>query len=153
MVGRLLRIRTSRHPHEILVTVVAVLVGILGAFIPDRISPAVNATFGQPEARFFYAFMAAFGVMVLWSMRHRRVDSMLLERAGLIGLGFFFAGYGVAVLAERGLGSGLISTIIPFSFAVANVARIVQIKVDLALLRDYLKDHPDEVEVSHGEHW
>lgn len=153
MVARLLRIRTSRHPHEIMVTAIAVIVGALGAFMPHRISPAVNATFGEPEARVFYGLMAAFGVMVLLSMLHRKVESLLLERAGLIGLGFFFAAYAVAIIADRGLATGLFSAIIPACFTIANIARIIQIKRDLALLRAYLKDHPDEVEVPHGERW
>lgn len=131
-----------------MIAIIAVIVGTIGAFEPERISPAINAQWGLPESQFFYAFMAAFGVMVLWSMRHRRVDSLLLERAGLIGLGFFFAGYAVAVLAERGITTGLMSSIIPTCFAVANLVRVWQIKTDLRLLRAYLKDHPGEDEVS-----
>lgn len=148
---RLLRIRTGRQPHEIMITVAALIVGVIGVFAPMRIHPAIVAAFGEPQSQLFYAAMAVFSAMVLVSLVHRRIESMLLERAGLLALACFFGAYAGAVLSDRGL-NGVMGSIIPACWAIANISRVYQIGYDLKLLRSYLLDHPDEEEIYRRDH-
>lgn len=143
MPGRLLRVRTGRHPHEILLVVAATLLGVVGAFIPELISDAVAAEFPWPWAMIYWIFMAVSGLITLWGIFNKKIEGLLVERAGLTmqatAIGIFI--YCVAEYA--GLG-GLVSMVLPGAIIIGHLSRCWQIKRDLALLTAYLKDHPGE---------
>lgn len=140
---RLLRIRISPQPHEILMAAAATLVGLVGFAVPEEISVSVAALFPSPWARVFYAGMGVFGAVVLGSVFCRKVEGRLVERVALLALACFFAAFAIMVIETRGLG-GLVSSIIPAAWAAGNIWRARQIGQDLRLLRAYLVEHPGE---------
>lgn len=143
MPGRLLQIRTGKHPHEILVIAATILIGTLGATAPERISGAIAAEFLWPWAMVYWVAMAGSGLITLWGILNHKIEGLLVERAGLTLQATMFAIYIYAVSQHTGL-AGLVSMILPAAFAIGNLARCWQIRSDLKLLKAYLKDHPGE---------
>lgn len=136
---RILKIRTSRQPHEVMVMISAVIIGAVGAFVPTKISPAIEEVFTNSGARAYFILMGVFGMIVLVSMKNRNIESMLVEKSGLIVLFFVFFAYSAAVLLNSGI-MALVPVILPSMLAMANVFRAWQISRDLKLLKAFLKD-------------
>jgi hypothetical protein len=145
MVGRLLRIRTGKHPHEIFVIVATVALGIVGVIVPEEISSAIASEFAWPWAVVYWACMVVFGATTLYGIFMHKIEGLLIERAGLVMVAVLYGIFIFAVASYAGW-NGLVSMTLPAAFASANIARCCQIGTDLALLKAYLKDHPgDEV--------
>jgi hypothetical protein len=140
---RLLIVRAGRQPHEIFICLTTFVVGLIGTTIPQKIGAPISAIFGGLPTRLFYLGMAIFSAVVLYSLLHRKIESMLLERVGLVSLSFFYLAYAVAVYAYRGIG-GLVSAILPIAFVLGNIARIWQIGRDLSIIKSYLNEHPED---------
>lgn len=143
VVHRLLKLRTGRQPHEILVISATVLLGIVGVVLPQEISAAVADAFSAFWARAYWAGMVVFGAVTLFGIFRKRIEGLLIERAGLTVLAVLYGTYVYAALATAGL-EALAGITLPTSFAIANLARCWQIRNDLILLRDYLRDHPGD---------
>lgn len=143
MPGRLLRVRTGRHPHEILLVVAATLLGIVGAIFPESISDAVATAFPWPWSMALWIFMALSGLVTLWGIFNHKIEGLLVERAGLTlqatGIGLY-----VYCVFEYAGFSGLVSMVLPGAIIIGHLSRCWQIKRDLALLTAYMKDHPGE---------
>lgn len=140
---RLLTVRSGRHPHEVLILIAAGLIGVIGMTIPDKISNSIIEVFGMVGGRTFYGGMFVFAAVALYGVWKRKVEGLMIERASLIALTTFFFAYGSSVLMVNGV-VGLVSAILPLSFAIANCCRIAQIKTDLYYIKEYLTDHPDD---------
>jgi predicted lysophospholipase L1 biosynthesis ABC-type transport system permease subunit len=140
---RLLRIRTGKHPHEILVVFASSVLGLAGSIAPHRISIAIHSEFAYPWAMVFWMMMAIFSLITLYGILNHRVEGMLIERAGLIVLSALYGMYVFAVLSYAGW-MGVASTVLPLAFAIGNLSRCWQIRTDLALLTSYLRDHPGD---------
>ncbi len=130
-------IRTGRHPHEILVLVAAVAIGVQGCLFPRDVNPAVHALLGPWGGFVFFATLSVFALVTLYGIRQGKIDGLLVERAGLAVLAVFFMAFTAAVLDYRGL-SALGSASFPFCLALANIWRIRQIRTDLKTLRTAL---------------
>lgn len=143
MVDRLLKIRTGRQPHELLVLLATVILGTVGTFLPEKISTAIAETFARPISSVYWAGLALFAGIALFGIIRRRVDGLLIERAALVVLTALYGAYVVAVISSSGL-AGFAACALPLAFAIANVCRVFQIRRDLQLLASYLKDHPGE---------
>lgn len=143
MPSRLLRIRTGKHPHEILVVAATILLGITGAIWPDRTSVAIASEFTWPWSMAYWASMAAAGIITMWGIFDRRIDGLLIERAGLTIQASLFGLYIYAVAQFAGA-NGFVSMVLPAAFATGSLSRCWQIRTDLALLKSYLIDHPGE---------
>lgn len=141
MVHRLLKVRTGRQPHETLVVATTVLLGAIGVALPQEISAAVADAFTVFWARAYWAALVVFGSVTLWGIFYRRVEGLLIERAGLTVLAVLYGTLVYAVLATDGL-AGLTGTALPACFVVANLSRCWQIRTDLVLIKDYLREHP-----------
>lgn len=143
MTDRLLRIRTGRHPHEVLVLIASVVVGIVGLIVPTEVSDAVTHSMTSGLARFYYLGLAFFSAVALWGIFRHKVDGLLIERVAITVVALYYMIFAACVIGDRGL-SGLMGIVIPVSYCIANLARCWQIRIDLALLRSYLADHPGE---------
>jgi hypothetical protein len=143
MPGRLLRIRTGKHPHEILVVGATIMLGIVGTIWPDRISAAIDQEFSWPWSVAYWVSMAAAGSITMWGIFNRKIDGLLIERAGLTIQASLFGLYVYAVAQYVGF-AGFASMVLPIAFAAGSLARCWQIGTDLSLLKEYLKDHPGE---------
>ena len=126
-----------------MILVASLVLGVVGSAAPERISSAVSMQFQAPWASFFWAGLTIFGALALYGIFTPKIEGLLVERIALAALTLFYVTFAVAVVLYAGLG-GLVSTALPLAFAVGNVARIVQVRQDLALLKSYLKDHPGE---------
>lgn len=140
---RLLAVRSGRHPHEILILIAASLIGLIGILFPDTISPAISQIFNTNGSRIFFGGMFAFAAIALYGVWKRKVEGLMIERGCLIALTCFFTAYSLSVLFHTGL-TGVIASILPLSFAIANICRIVQIRTDIIYIQSYLNDHPGE---------
>lgn len=146
MTKRLLEVRTGRHPHEIAVIVASLAVGIVGTYQPEVISRPITLIFPWPWSMAYWCLMVLFGAVALFGvLRTKRIDGLLVERAGLTGLAFLYVSYVLAVFEFAGTG-GLFGALLPGAFAIGSIARCWQIGTDLILIKSYLIDHPgDEV--------
>lgn len=137
------RLRIAPQPHEMLMALASLVIGIVGTVFPEQISVPVAMLFPSPWARVFYAFIGLFGAVVLISVPFRTIEGRLVERLGLYALAAFFAAYAGMVISTRGTG-GIVASIIPLAWAIGNVWRGRQITSDLKTLTRYMRDHPDE---------
>ena len=144
MPDRLLHVRTGRHPHEILVLLATVLVGVVGTVLPSEVSQAVAETLDGWLGRAYYVGLAAFSSIALWGIFRRRIEGLLVERVAITVVALYYAVFAACVFWYYGLG-GAMGAVIPTAYCIANLARCWQIKTDLALLKSYLRDHPGEV--------
>lgn len=150
MPHRIARIRAGRHPHEILVAFTALFIGVTGVAFGGAMSPSLNATFGAPWRSVYFVGLAVGGAVTLWGIARRRIEGMLIERAGLWMLAMLFAAYSAAIIADRGV-IGLAFALIPLSYTATTVMRCLQIGRDLELLKQYLADIPSERTDGHGD--
>jgi hypothetical protein len=132
-------IRTGRHPHEILVLVAAVVIGVQGVIFPRDINPAVHDLLGAWGGSAYFAALVLFAFVTLYGIRQGKIDGLLVERAGLAVLAVFFFAFAAAVLNYRGI-SAIGSASFPLALAVANIWRIRQIRNDLKTLRTALSE-------------
>lgn len=129
--ARLRVVRTGRSPHEILVCVTAFLIGASGLVAPTSISPAIDAAFPDSFEDLYFAGLVLSSALTLVGIMRYRVEGLLLERVGLVVQACFFAAYGIAIMSSRGL-EALAFALIPVCFTIANIARVWQIRTDLA---------------------
>lgn len=142
--NRLLRVRTGKQPHEVAILIISIVIGVVGSFGPERISNAIAETFTPPWAAVFWAGLAVFGAVALWGVFAPKIEGLLTERIGLIALALFYAAFAGTIMLYSGK-SGLLSTALPLAFCAGNIGRAIQIRKDLKLLTDYLRDHPNEI--------
>lgn len=140
---RILQIRTGKHPHEVLVLCFTTVLGIVGSFVPEEISDAIAKEFLWPWSMAFWIAMTVTGLISLYGIYNKKIDGLLIERAGLTLQATLFGVYIYAVSRHSGL-EGLVAMALPAALAAGNIYRCWQIKTDLALLTSYLKDHPGE---------
>lgn len=138
---RLLRVRTGRQPYEVAVLVMSVVLGIVGTFVPEGISGAIDAEFNTFWSRTYWAALTLFATITLVGIHRRRVEGLLIERGGLTVMAALFGTYVYAAVATNGL-AGIAASALPLSFVIASLARCWQIRDDLRLLTSYLRDHP-----------
>jgi hypothetical protein len=143
MTKRLLEIRTGRQPHEVFILVLSIVIGCIGAVIPDQVGNAISSVLHGWPIHLYYAGLALFAAVTLLGVFSPKIEGLLVERAGLIVVGLYYAAFAVAVFAYAGAG-GAMGTLLPIGYMVANGARVWQIHTDLALLKSYLADHPDD---------
>lgn len=143
MPSRLLRIRTGKHPHEIVVIIATILLGTVGALWPEQINAAIANEFNWPWSTAYWVALAGAGVITMWGILDHRIDGLLVERAGLTLQATLFGLYIYAVAQYAGF-SGFVGMVLPAAFAAGSLARCWQIRTDLALLKAYLTDHPGE---------
>lgn len=143
MPERLLKIRTGRQPHETLVVIATGLLGVVGLMLPHEVSGAIADALTPHWASVFWAGIALFAFITLWGIYKRRIDGLLVERAGLTVLTALYGGYVLILLTYRGW-DALAGAALPLAFAIANVVRCFQIGNDLSLLKSYLKDNPND---------
>ncbi|SDN79428.1 hypothetical protein SAMN05428965_1655 [Geodermatophilus sp. DSM 45219] len=91
--------------------------------------------------RAFWIALVLFAGVTLYGIYRRRIEGLLIERAGLTVMAALYGTYIYASLAVNGL-DGVTSIALPLSFVVANLARCWQIRTDLVLMSSYLKEHP-----------
>lgn len=142
-VHRILQIRTGKHPHEVLVLIFTTILGTVGSVMPSEISDSVAGEFPWPWCMIYWIAMTATGLLTLSGIFNRKIEGLLIERAGLTLQATLFGAYIYAVSQHAGM-SGLVSMVLPASLIAGNIYRCWQIKTDLALLTSYLKDHPGE---------
>lgn len=128
-------IRSGRHPHEVVLLLVCVLVGAVGTFGFDQAASTTIRSLPEPWGRFFYLGVLAGSVVALSGAYWRGLAGPLIERSGLITLAGMWASYTVAVLMNSGLRNGWGFSLIVGGFAVANVWRYVQISGELRRIR------------------
>lgn len=144
MPSRLLRVRTGRHPHEIAILSASAIIGILGILFPENISNSVTHVLPWPWALIFWGVLASFAFVTLWGVFNSKIEGLLVERAGLIVVTIMYGIFIYCVLSYAGIG-GAVSAILPGAYLVGNIARCIQIRRDLVLLKSYLTDHPGEI--------
>lgn len=142
MVSRLLAVRSSAHPHELLVCLVAVLIGLYGLLDID-VSPAIVNTLPPMWRIVFFLVLVLGGVIgplgLLW---RDRLMGLLIERVGMVVLALGFTVYTVAIFATA---TSFVFGLLPLAFVVTTLLRIVQIGRHFKLLTSYYTDHPEAV--------
>jgi hypothetical protein len=114
-----------------------------GSIAPHRISNSVANEFPWPWAAIYWGCMAFSGMITLYGIFDRKIDGLLIERAGLMLLTAVYGLFVYAVIQYAGL-SGFVGAGFPIAFAIGNLWRCWQIRTDLVLLKSYLRDHPGE---------
>lgn len=143
MVARLLHVRTGRQAHEIVILIASIIVGVVGAVLPEDVSNAIAHVMHGWVIHTYYAGLAAFSVLTLCGILYRKIEGLLVERVGLTVVALYYAVFAVCIISYAGL-AGAMGALLPVAYTIGNSARIWQIRTDLSLLKDYLADHPDD---------
>lgn len=137
--SRAVLVRSGRHPHEIALLVMSVVLGIVGILVSGSTSPGISSAFPGHTENFFYVGLSVSGAVALYGALLRNITGLLVERAGLIGLSCIFLGYTIAVFTNAGV-RGTTSALFGLAFTVANIVRLVQISRDMKLLHATLAE-------------
>jgi hypothetical protein len=65
MTKRLLEIRTGRQPHEVFILVLSIVIGCIGAVIPDQVGNAIASVLHGWPIHLYYAGLALFAAVTL----------------------------------------------------------------------------------------
>lgn len=141
---RLIQIRVNRQPHEVMVGVVAFLLGLVGLVWPELVSTSIARVLGEAWERGYFAAMAFGGVVTLVGLITRRVESLLIERVGQGTLAAMFAAYAVVLQYGRPV-SFLYFAMLPAAFAIGCGVRTWQIGRDLRVLKEFLGAQNDDL--------
>lgn len=139
---RILRIRTGKHPHEVLITCFLVALGVIGMIVPDRIS-VIASQFPWPWSMAYWICLSVTGSITLYGIFNKKIEGLLIERAGLT-LQATLLGVYIYAIYDYPQSSGVTGMMLPLALISANLTRCWQIRKDLALLKSYLIDHPGE---------
>ncbi len=136
-----LAVRSGRHPHEIALLVMSVVIGVLGLVFPGGVSPAPQGTL---PGRILYAFFIGLiiaGATSLFGALRDSLSGLLWERFGLSMLTCLYLAYAVAVLTYTG-SRGLTTALFVGSMAVASLVRVVQIVRDIKTVKEMILNPP-----------
>jgi hypothetical protein len=150
-VRRPLELRTGHRPFQLTVMVSGVISGSAGLAVPKARSNVIENSFpGWLLVGYYASLLLWCGLVLAMTIQPDRViikvdrlrTKMMLESAGLFGMGFTCAAYGVAALVYTGA-RALTATLFVGMFAAAALWRAVEIRVDLHKLAGALVEpHP-----------
>lgn len=135
-------VRSGRNPFEILLLVACFAAGVVGFFQPQSSSGAINAALPYWQALCWYIGLTGGGLMGLIGVFNRGVNSLLMERVGVVMLTCFTFGYSAAVISQVGF-RGIFPAVFTGFFAVACAVRSVYITVDLKNMEKIAAKHVD----------
>lgn len=116
----------SRHPHEIMILISSLALGIVGTVSYERIAGTIVSQFPGYSGRILITAVGVGSLIGLAGVFTKGVLSSLLERLGLIILGTFLGIYSsgaIIFFGWRGLGFAVFLG----GIAVASIWRAVQI--------------------------
>lgn len=144
-------LRSGRHPHEIALLVLSVVIGFTGLiFESDRLSPGISNAFPGLLQSYFYFGLVLGGAVALFGALRINITGLLLERAGLIFLSAVYLAYGISVLSNSGT-RGLIPALFGIAMSVASIVRVVQIQRDVKQARKAISDALCDLPESEGK--
>lgn len=130
-----LLVRSGRNPFEVWMLSACVATGVFGLVQPQATSGAITAALPHWEAVAWYAGLTAGGLLGLIGVFSRGVNSLLIERVGVVMLTCLTLAYSVAVIAQVGF-KGVLPAAFTGLFALACATRFVYITTDLKRMED-----------------
>jgi hypothetical protein len=156
-VKRLLQLHGNRHPHEIFNCIWIAVVGILGIILLTTADQSVSGSIARalsPEWQYgLYVSLVLSSIATLFGIyRRKRIEGLLMERLGLAFQAVVFVAYVTVLLTESGV-TALLASVLPGVLVAANVVRIRNINADLRVIKEYLRDHPEDEAGWMGQSW
>lgn len=131
--------RSGRHPHEIGLLVMSLVIGLIGLAVEPASSPALSSSLSGPLLSYFFLVLILSAIASFVGALMNSITGLLWERAGMYPLSAMYVAYSMAVLMYGGL-RGITSAMFGLAIAVASVVRIVQIHRDLKKVRLWMQE-------------
>ena len=127
-------LRGSRQPHEVVLLIAGMILGVVGILAFDQVSSPTIRALTAPYGYVLYGGLACTSIVSLMGVFSRGVPGAVVERAGLVGMALLLIAYSGVVVGTSGF-RGLSFVVFVGGFAIANIIRIVQIRAEIDQLR------------------
>jgi hypothetical protein len=124
-------VRSGRNPFEVWLLVACVAAGVVGLVAPDA-SSAIAKSLPHWELTCWYAGLTFGGLVSLVGVFSKGVNSLFIERVGMVVLTCLTLAYSVSIIVQVGAVKGAtLPAFLTGLFAVACAVRFFNITIDL----------------------